>query len=259
MDHLEALLSSCTWPSEALWRSFELGILRDVPFQRPILELGCGDGDVTSLLLDHVEDAIDLNPRAVHRARRTGVYGRVECMDARQLATADAGRYGTVFANCVLEHIRDLPSVLESCAQLLQPGGTLVATVPTVVMNDHLALRLPRYAELRRPQLVHHNLWSVDQWREHLARAGFDSVDVRPYFGPELCRFWDLIDAPACIGIGSLHVGAISRRLLTSVLPRAGRVRLQSGLAAWLRAQAAKRGRRMEPACAVLLLATTPS
>ena len=49
MDHLEALLSFCTWPSEALWRSFELGILRDVPFQRPILELGCGD--VTCLAL----------------------------------------------------------------------------------------------------------------------------------------------------------------------------------------------------------------
>lgn len=68
MDEFESLLSSCAWPSEAFWRLFELQALRESTFERPILELGCGDGSFTALLLDHVDEGLDLNPRAVAKA-----------------------------------------------------------------------------------------------------------------------------------------------------------------------------------------------
>jgi hypothetical protein len=59
-----ALVDVCTWPSEAFWRVYELHVLREVAFENPIFELGCGDGSFTELLGLEVEDGIDLNRRA---------------------------------------------------------------------------------------------------------------------------------------------------------------------------------------------------
>ena len=93
---------------------------------------------------------IDLNPREIALcAGRNGLYGRLACMDARRLIFAD-GVFATVFANCVMEHIPDLPRVLAECRRVLRPGGALIATVPLIEMNQHLLLRSAWYARLAR-------------------------------------------------------------------------------------------------------------
>src|SRR2546423_15688038 len=80
-----ALVDACAWPSEAFWRWFELEAVRSHRFRRPILELGCGNGRFVELAELRIDEAVDLNPRAVERARRLGhVYTRVRCGDVRE-------------------------------------------------------------------------------------------------------------------------------------------------------------------------------
>jgi SAM-dependent methyltransferase len=216
------LLKSGLSPSGALWRHLEVGAVKEA-FERahrarPVLELGCGDGTFTRLSLGMVEMAIDIDSSAVDRARReVSVYGSVECRDAKDLLGDSL--YGTVLANCVLEHITGVDEVLEGCCRALRPGGNMIATVPLVAMNDHLLLRSPRYAAKRQRQLIHHNLWTCEEWAARLRSAGFDHVDAFPYLYGSLCRTWDLLDAVTWVGVGRYRSGKILR--YKSRLPRA--------------------------------------
>jgi SAM-dependent methyltransferase len=73
------------------------------------LEIGCGDGQLSSMMFDKIDEAIDINPRSVEKSRRAAgkLYRRVRCLDARQLEFSNGG-FGSIFANCVIEHIPDL-------------------------------------------------------------------------------------------------------------------------------------------------------
>src|ERR1700704_4423246 len=92
LDEMTQLVGMYAWPSQAYWRFFEMTALRRLGYERPILELGCGDGRFSSLIFEKIEDAIDLNARAVERSQATRLYGRVRCMDARHL-DAEAAAY----------------------------------------------------------------------------------------------------------------------------------------------------------------------
>ena len=103
-----------------------------------LLDLGCGSG----LLLQAAAAAgletwgIDASPRDVAEARaRPGVLAdRVQCgwidvadgpLDA--LAASQPGRFDLVMAVDLLEHLRDPGAVMKSVAQLLRPGGLVLA------------------------------------------------------------------------------------------------------------------------------------
>jgi SAM-dependent methyltransferase len=254
-----SMLQLFTWPSEAFWRRFELAAVRQQQFASPILELGCGDGGFTELAGLYVDEAIDLSPRAVAKARRrTAVYGRVRALDMRKLGDVSEARFATIFANSVLEHVTDLPSVLSACATLLVPGGSLITTVPLVSMNDHLLLRQPHYVEWRRRELQHHNLWEVDDWVAALRRAGFARVACDGYLDPKSCHFWDAIDIMGSLGIGRLRVGRMLRQGLWPLLPRFVRRPIARAVAAKLDSQFARAGQAGPQPCAALLVATTP-
>jgi SAM-dependent methyltransferase len=253
-----ALVDACAWPSEAFWRSFELGAVRRHQFRRPILELGCGNGRFTELAGLEIDDAIDLNPRAVERARRLDhVYARVRQADIRELETDGSARFASVFSNSVLEHVPDLDSVLVACHEVLEPGGELVITVPLEEMNRHLLLRRPWYARWRAGQLEHRNLWTVPDWTAALQRAGFGEVSSHPYFDGSACRSWDRLDFPGSLGFGRIRLGAGLRRVASVVLPDSAKSRLKRRLAQRLSRRAAAVGGG--PPCATLLVATKPS
>ena len=57
-------------PSLGLWRAAEVAALREQGYHRPVLDLGCGDGLVTSLVLRPVEVGVDPDGTALARAAR---------------------------------------------------------------------------------------------------------------------------------------------------------------------------------------------
>ena len=165
-------------PSLGLWRAAEVAVLRQVQYERPVLDLGCGDGLVTSLVMSRVEVGLDPDENVLKQASLRGIYERFEpvCAEAMQLP---AGSIGTVLSNSVLEHLPGLDNVLESVARVLRPGGRLVFTVPTENFSDCLALPFSGYAAWRNSRLAHLNLWSVARWTEQLERVGLEAEDVR--------------------------------------------------------------------------------
>jgi len=208
-------------PSLAAWRAAELKALRQFTFAPPVLEIGCGNGRFTSLLIERVDWGIDVNPREVELCRRSSaLYRRLECMDARRLVFAD-GVFTTVFANCVVEHIPDLARVLGECRRVLRPGGAFIATVPLVEMNRHLLLESDWYARMRAQQLQHLNLLTEEAWVKALIKAGFTRVRTTPYLSARMCELWDRVDGPLCAGAGPFTLGCAYRlgmRLLPAYL-----------------------------------------
>jgi SAM-dependent methyltransferase len=172
--------------------------------ERPILDIGCGDGLFASLLFEQpVECGIDLKIGHLTRARESGAYRDVKVADATRLPF-EAGAFGTVFSNSVLEHIPDVDAVVHEVARVLRPGGQLVFTVPSDRFGDFLfwpsvlrALGLGPlaacYASAMNRVFVHHHTDGSELWRARLERAGLEMVVVRQIMPRPLHALWDLL------------------------------------------------------------------
>lgn len=177
-------------PSLGLWRAAEIAVLREQVYEHPVLDLGCGDGLVTSQVLRRVEIGLDPDEKVLKRAAQSGIYERFEAVPAEEMHLADQS-VGTVVSNSVLEHLPRLDAVLEAVARVLRPGGRLIFTVPTEAFSGWLVLPVARYAAWRNHQLCHLNLWPTERWISQLERVGLEVEEVRPYLRHELVATWD--------------------------------------------------------------------
>lgn len=229
------LLLELQGPSLGLWRAAEIAVLREQVYERPVLDLGCGDGLVTSFVLSKVEIGLDPDEKVLAQAAERGIYERFEAVPAEELPLPDESM-GTVVSNSVFEHLPQVDAVLEQVARVLRPGGRLLFTVPTDAFSTWLFLPSGRYAAWRNRQLVHRNLWSADRWLSHLRRVGLEVEIVRPYLRRALVYAWDALELLQQIWIRRRRVVSIIwRHLPPSALDwlalRASRLDLSSSIA----------------------------
>ncbi len=97
------------------FEEFVRGHLPEPPAR--VLEVGCGQGELTTALAVAGHDALGIDPRAPDGA----LFRRITLDDVEPGARVDAG--GAAHA---LHHIRDLDAALEKAATLLVPGGLLL-------------------------------------------------------------------------------------------------------------------------------------
>ncbi len=180
-------------PSLGLWRAAEVAVLREQSFPGPILDLGCGDGIVTSQVISTVHIGVDPDRQALAKAARQRIYRQLIPTSIEQ-AELPAGSIGTVVSNSVLEHLPQVDTVLATVARLLRPGGKFIFTTPTESFGEWLALPSARYAAWRNRQLLHLNLWSLPRWEEHLKRAGLALTAARYYLRRHWVWFWDALE-----------------------------------------------------------------
>src|SRR5437660_8034884 len=106
--HLDApafrVLLEWQGPSLGLWRAAEIAALREQAFEPPVLDLGCGDGLVTSMVLPKVQIGLDPDEKVLARAAQHGIYERFEPLPAEEMRLP-ADSVGTVVSNSVLEHL----------------------------------------------------------------------------------------------------------------------------------------------------------
>ena len=102
---------------------------------RPLLEIGCGDGYVTTLLRRRFAQVVpmDLRPR-----------GRVDglCIASAELLPFRDGYFGVVFSSNVLEHVEDLPACMQEMRRVMRDDGIMIHTMPTPTWK---ALQLTLY------------------------------------------------------------------------------------------------------------------
>ena len=157
--------------------SFELHerIAALVPAGAEVLELGCGEGQLTRLLAERgcLVDCIDPQPGpAASQAARTCLTGEVA--DVATL-TKDR-RYDWILAADTLEHVTDPEALLTALHGLVRPEGVLLAAVGNV---SHWFMRLSllagRFSYTPRGLLdrTHLRLFTPETFTRLLSDSGF--------------------------------------------------------------------------------------
>jgi SAM-dependent methyltransferase len=188
----------------ALERYLECQIYRNLTLERPILDLGCGDGLYAwALFAEPVDTGIDPNPRELETASRLGAYRELIACAGHSVPKPD-GSYRTVFSNSVLEHIETLEPVFREVHRLLAPGGRFYFTVPSnrfdeySVVNRLLsAMGLTRLAARWRRRYNafwrHYHCYAASEWEQRGRRCGFTVVESRTYDPRRVCTLNDAL------------------------------------------------------------------
>jgi len=184
-------------PSLTHWRAWEYAAYQKYRLQGRILDLGCGDGRYFRLLWPDAKDVfgVDMNPGVAEAARQSGVYRAVHVAAAHEVPE-ESGTFDHVFANCSLEHMDHLDSVLAEIARCLKPRGTLLCSVVTDRFLQWALL--PKLvadagfheaaAGLQRDFVAYHHLANplpASEWQHRLAEAGLvpeEHVPILPQY-----------------------------------------------------------------------------
>ena len=172
--------------NDLLWHA-----LRNLcPPQGRVLEVGCGIGNLTTLLLREPAvtgvHAIDPEPKYVDRLRNTlrdprldtSVCGIEQFRPPQDPAALD-GSFDTVVSSNVLEHIEDDVGAVRNLRRLLRPGG-------------HALLLVPAHRWLFSPidrGLSHFRRYTTGDFRNLAVSSGLELVRAR-YFNPLAVLGW---------------------------------------------------------------------
>ena len=126
-------------PAICLFRALEMIEMRDLDFAAPILDLGCGNGDIGDLALrSHWPvHGLDLLPSEVRAAVARDAYDGATVGDATRLPYPDDS-FGAVVSICVIEHIPDDLAAIAEVARVLRPGGRFAFSTPSAHFESQL-------------------------------------------------------------------------------------------------------------------------
>jgi SAM-dependent methyltransferase len=166
-----------------------------------VLDLGCGTGDLALCLAAANRDVTgcDISKEMLERAAKADNSQAVKWtrLDPswQTLPFAD-NSFGAVVASSVLEYLDNPVAVLRECARVLQPGGTVLCTVPdlrhsvrwlewiaALVVRGPLGNALVR----RRPRLANYATYLRISRQRHTSRwwkAAAARADLRPSAPP---------------------------------------------------------------------------
>lgn len=121
------------------WLQNWIQLLRDHAGATPILELGCGIGKDTAILVEaefHVV-AVDLSSRAIERARDAVPQAEFHIRDLRAPFPVNAAEVGVIIASLSLHYFAWLETlaIVERIRTTLRPGGALLCRLNST--NDH--------------------------------------------------------------------------------------------------------------------------
>jgi ubiquinone/menaquinone biosynthesis C-methylase UbiE len=185
-------------------RILECQLYQSQIFQRPVLDVGCGDGLLASILfVDQVDTGIDPNPSEIAVAESRKVYKELLRCFGSAIPKGD-NTYKTAFSNSVLEHIKVIQPVLKEVFRVLEPGGVFYITIPTDQFEQYaLVSRILAKLGFNKLQLVfrrwynnfwkHYHCYSPEEWEAMLRQAGFRVIKKTEFAGKNTCTFNDIL------------------------------------------------------------------
>ena len=178
-----------------LLRAVEARYYRDFDLPRPILDVGCGDGQFATLAFDEQLDVgIDPWSDPLPEAARHNAYRRLIQSDGARMPFPDA-YFGSAFSNSVLEHIPHIQAVLDETGRVLKTGAPFLFCVPNPQLSDSqsigrrvdgLGLRSlgDSYRAFFNRIARHQHLDSPETWQKRLEAAGFEVERWWHYYAP---------------------------------------------------------------------------
>ncbi len=152
-----------------------------------VLDLGCGQGDITAELAGAGAEVIgvEVAPAALRRARERHPRLSFQLVPIEGPLPLDDNLFTLVWASEVIEHIADTAAWLSEVRRVLAPGGRLLLTTPA---HGRLRLLLGGVQRFSPPLGDHLHLYCRRSLRELLGEFGFGEITVRTVAGPPLLR-----------------------------------------------------------------------
>jgi SAM-dependent methyltransferase len=204
-------------PATAVWRAVEVQVILDhgLPEGRG-LDLGCGDGLLTRILLETAGPrsvvGVEPDPLEAELAQSLGIYEALHVTGGGSVPEP-AASFDWVLSNSVLEHVDDLEAVLAEVARLLRPGGVFLFTVPSAGFAPLLrGPLLPRRSRSRYMAALDRRLYHLRYWPDQgwpPLPTGLRVEQVRSYLSRGQVRRWESISR---ITAGALSVATRGRR-----------------------------------------------
>lgn len=147
---------------------------RNVPKGGKILDIGCGDMFLSTLMPEYDWVGIDLliNP---------GLEGKAYKQDLMKppYDSIIKGPYDAIVCTEVLEHVWDLRIVHKEAKRLLKPGGTYIISTPNI---DNIDYTLNNYRQIvfdpKWPHLFEHiRFYNYEAHTKFLEEAGFTVME----------------------------------------------------------------------------------
>lgn len=182
----------------ALERSLECEIFARQEFLSPVMDYGCGDGLLVSILFDGgVNYGADISRRELKIAAKNGIYEKI-FDSARTDMPVKPGSINTVLCNSAAEHMEDLDGSLAQIYNLMSEEGKLYVTVPseqyskhTVIFNLLTWFGLHTLAQKSRKGFnifwKHIQCFSQELWIKKFSDAGFKIISVERYAPKAVC------------------------------------------------------------------------
>ncbi|MFT3829753.1 MAG: class I SAM-dependent methyltransferase [Opitutaceae bacterium] len=199
-------------PATCLFRAVELGHLtseRLLPTHGRMLDLGCGDGWILSMLKERLDASwkttgIDPDDREVELAAHAGCYSDLKVTTGDRLPF-EAACFDIVFSNSVLEHIPKVEPVLAEVSRVMAPNGAFVFTVPSSQFTR--MLRFPSllgrfvsgcrvredYVAYMDRRLAHFYYWDLQKWATELAAVGLKVERHYFYLAAKELQRWETL------------------------------------------------------------------
>ena len=147
----------------------DIGPLLPSPATGPVLDIGCGRGNLVRLLQMDGYDAegVDVSPEQTALAQVAGIT-RVRQGDFRAILAAHPAHYAAITATDLLEHFTkpEILTAFDDVAAALMPGGVFVARVPNAVS--------PLGGHVRNGDFTHQTSFTARSIRQLAAAAGFE-------------------------------------------------------------------------------------
>jgi SAM-dependent methyltransferase len=166
-----------------------------IPLQRPVLDLGCGDGHFASITFrEPLDVGLDSWTGPVKLAAKSGAYSLVVRGNGGEMPFPD-GAFNTIVSNSVLEHIPNVEKVLAEANRVLKTGSAFIFCVPNqnFLPNLSIARRLDqihcrglaaRYRRFFNRISRHYHCDTAEVWRNRLEIHGFALEKSWNYFSP---------------------------------------------------------------------------
>ncbi|MBA3533135.1 MAG: methyltransferase domain-containing protein [Ardenticatenales bacterium] len=189
----------------ALLRAVECRLFEEAgPLTDPVLDLGCGDGHYATIAFS-TPLLVGIDPEAamVREAHQRGAYRHAIVASATEMPFPSAF-FNSVIANCVVEHIPDIETVLSETARVLRPGGRFIFGVPSENFTRMLLVpKLLRAAGLEEAAQEYGNWFNAHSqhfhtdsptvWLERLTRHGFKVEHHEYYISEEAHQLFDVL------------------------------------------------------------------
>lgn len=141
------------------------------PEAGPVIDLGCGRGELVRLLQadGYYAEGIDISPEQTALAHAAGVT-QIRQGDFRPILAEHPAHYAAITAIDLLEHLTkpEVMQTFDEVAAALAPGGVFVARVPNAVS--------PLGGHIRAGDFTHQTSFTARSIRQLAAAAGFESA-----------------------------------------------------------------------------------